>query len=552
MGLIVGPCQIHELKREAMSLLSISLDDRQICELELLLSGAYHPLRGFMNRADYESVLNRERLSDETLWPVPVVLDLEPSITSDLKQGQRIVLHDDEGTMLAILTVGDVWLADLRLEREILDLASSTTDKATNSSMDKATITYVGGSLEGISLPVHFAYPDLRKTPQQLNAELTLSKRAYTLAIDPGMAGDAGGFRRAVKAAIAMDAQVVLHPAIGASRPTDLFLLRQIKRFRELLTVSAMDNIVFALLPLMTRAQSSKELLRRAIVHRNYGAHHLVFDPAALGFEASAASIATIHDLDACCRKELGITLMPIGELPLEQDPADYADTNSGGAEGVQDQGKGAAEPIDFPAQAFPQQGTGFTCFFTGLSGAGKSTIARALAARISSTGRPVSLLDGDVVRQNLSSELTFSQEHRDLNIRRIGYVAGEITRHGGVAICAPIAPYRHTREAVRATIEEVGCFLEIHISTPLSICELRDCKGLYHKARAGLIKNFTGISDPYEKPLHPDIRIDASLVSSDEAAEMVLQELWRRGYWPEGQASEAISSQGPERTLSN
>ncbi|MCG8427629.1 MAG: hypothetical protein MI754_09765, partial [Chromatiales bacterium] len=328
MSLIVGPYRVHELKHEAMSLVSVSLEDRQICELELLLSGAYHPLRGFMNKADYDSVLRQERLYDGTLWPVPVVLDLEQSITKDLVQGQRIVLRDDEGAMLAILTVGDIWQPDLQLESKTLGNSPGRSYLIDNGAVIKHSITYVGGTLEGISLPVHFAFPDLRKTPQQLKSELALSKRTYTMAIDPGIDRNANGFDRVIKAAITMDAQLVLHPAIGAPRPTDLVRIRQIKMFLEMTSISKRENIVFSLLPLMAMAQGNRELLRRAIVHRNYGANHLVFNPAALGFDASPNDITTIHELDTSCRVELGISLMPIGELPEDYSMSDFPDLN--------------------------------------------------------------------------------------------------------------------------------------------------------------------------------------------------------------------------------
>ena len=179
-----------------------------------------------------------------------------------------------------------------------------------------------------------------------------------------------------------------------------------------------------------------------------------------------------------------------------------------------------------------PRSHQGFTVLFTGLSGAGKSTIASILLTKLlEEGGRPVTLLDGDLVRKNLSSELGFSKEHRDINIRRIGWVASEITRNGGIAICAPIAPYEAIRQEVRSLVEPLGGFILVHLSTPLDVCESRDRKGLYAKARSGLLKEFTGVSDPYEVPERAEVRIDTSRLSAEAAADLVLLHLRAEGY---------------------
>ena len=522
--LLVDQARAAEVKREATGLRSIDIDDRQMCDLELLLSGSYAPLRGFMGQADYESVLQRQRLVGGEFFPMPITLAADAPTAESLKAGERVVLRDDEGAILALLTVEDVWMPDWQREREILDL-NRESEVGAASAVERPRPYAVGGPLEGISLPVHHDYPDLRTSPKRLSGELEGSDMERVIVVDP--TAELPPLRHRAIAAMAqeLEALVLFQPAIGAAKPTDLELHRRIKRYRAALSHYPAGRARLALLPLARRGLGERELLWRALVYSNTGATHMFVDPRDYGLGEDAEGSEEVRALAARHFGDMGVDLLSIYDLRTPTEDLEGAGLITGSGRPVTDVDRGGPWAGDW------QTGSqGFSCFFTGLSGAGKSTVARALAGRLAEAGRAVTLLDGDVVRRHLSSELTFSKEHRDLNIRRIGYVASEITRHGGAAICAPIAPYRVTRGAVRAMTEAVGHFLEIYVATPLDVCEERDPKGLYAKAHAGLIRQFTGIDDPYEAPEHPEILIDTSQTSVEEATAIILAELRRRG----------------------
>lgn len=523
--LLVSDARAIELKREAIGLRSIDLDDRQICDIELLLSGAYAPLRGFMSREDYESVLNEQRLVNGEFLPMPITLSADAATAESLQIAERVVLRDDEGAMLAVLTVEDVWMPDRRREYEILH-PTREFHAGTGAPIDLPRPYAIGGRLEGISLPVHHDHPDLRISPRHLSAELESSGMERAIVVDP--ASELPPLRHRAIAAVAqeLNALVLFQPAIGAVRPTDLEHHRRIKLYRSALSHYPPGRARLALLPLVQRSTGERELLWRALVYRNSGATHLFVDPGDYGLAQGAEGAAQVRALTARYGADIGVDILSISDL---RTPAEDLED----AVAIPEPGPRTADAIQTVTWASDwkrRRSQGITCFFTGFSGAGKSTLARALAARLANVGREVTLLDGDLVRRHLSSELTFSKEHRDLNIRRIGYVASEIVRHGGIAICAPIAPYRITRAAVRDMIEAVGSFLEIHVATPLEVCQQRDPKGLYAKANAGLIKQFTGIDDPYEAPEHPEIRIDTSQINVPDATAIILAEVRRRG----------------------
>lgn len=526
VDLLVGEVRAAELKKEATGLRSIDLNDRQMCDIELLLSGALAPLGGFMNRSDYESALLNQRLANGAFFPMPITLDVDAALAKSLNRGERVVLRDDEGAMLALLTVEDVWAPDRQRERELI-CPNGERDATLGEPVELAELYAVGGQLEGISLPVHHDYPDLRTTPKRLWTELRASGMDRVIVVDP--AADLPPQRHQAIGAVARELQalILMQPAIGCVRPTDLAQHRRIKQYRSALSCYAAGSARLALLALVPRGTGSRALLLQAIVHRNSGATHLLVDPSDYGLGDGAEGSAAVRDLAVRLEADIGIELLSSSDLGNPAEDLNTVDQNMDEEMGLPP-GQDAVGAIRSGGDRRSKSG-GFTCFFTGLSGAGKSTVARALAARLATLGRPVTLLDGDLVRRHLSSELTFSKAHRDLNIQRIGFVASEITRHGGIAICAPIAPYRVTRGMVRGMVEAVGEFLEIHVATPLAVCEQRDPKGLYAKAHAGLIKDFTGIDDPYEVPEQPELTIDTSRTSVDAAIALVLSELRRR-----------------------
>jgi sulfate adenylyltransferase len=359
-----------------------------------------------------------------------------------------------------------------------------------------------------------------------------------------------------LQAAGDINAQLLLHPVVGTTKPGDVDHYTRVRCYQLVLATYPPGMARLSLLPLAMRMAGPREALWHAIIRKNFGCTHLIVgrDHAGPGCDVAGRSFYGPYEAQELLRRheqELGVGIVPFRELVYAKNLNRYVRddrvpqgsellTLSGTAlRRMLNDGTDIPEWFTFPAVASelrrghpPRAQQGFTVFFTGLSGAGKSTIANVLLVRfLEMGGRPVSLLDGDVVRKHLSSELGFSREHRDINIRRIGFVASEITKNGGIALCAPIAPYDSVRRDVRTMIEAVGGFVLVHVATPLAVCEQRDRKGLYAKARAGLVPDFTGISQPYEPPLDADLLIDTSDMAARDAADIVLDHLWRQGY---------------------
>src|SRR5690606_7885318 len=344
----------------------------------------------------------------------------------------------------------------------------------------------------------------------------------------------------------------LIHPVVGLTKPGDIDHFTRVRCYEQILKTYPEQTTTMSLLHLAMRMGGPREAVWHALIRKNYGATHFIVgrDHAGPGKDSEGKPFYGPYDAQEMVAKyqdEIGIQLVPFKQMAYVQDRAQYVPANEvKEGETVLDisgtelrrrlrEGLDIPEWFSYPAVIEelrkthpPLHERGFTLFFTGLSGSGKSTIANAVMVKLMEMGqRPVTLLDGDIVRKNLSSELNFSKEHRDLNIRRIGFVASEITKNGGVAICAPIAPYAATRREVRNMIEKVGGqFVEVHVATPIEVCEERDRKGLYAKARAGLIKGFTGIDDPYEVPEKPELRSGTVDISPDEAAHQVILKL--------------------------
>ena len=526
---LINPEKSAALKQEVLSLPSLDLDWRQQCELEMLMTGAYSPLTGFMTRAQCARVETDRQLDDGTFWPLPVTLTSNQKAAADLKSGDRVALRDGEGFMLAVLTVSDMW--------------------------ESNGIRHLGGAVEGVALPPHPDFVGLRATPAELRALFARRGWRRVVAWQARQPMHRAQFEFCLKSAIENEANLLLHPQVGGDitdAPGYFGLVRSFLAIRERFPAATTQ---LSLLPAPPREASARALLLRAIVARNYGCGLLI-----AGGE---------HQPDGDCRRGEDLTQthanLPVTEvaekmgvhliayprmvyvedraehLPESEAPAGARLLTLSGEEFQRRMQTGLKVPdwYSFPEvlselhrQSPPRERQGFTVFFTGLSGAGKSTLARALAARLMEMGgRCVTLLDGDIVRRHLSSELGFTKAHRDINVRRIGFVASEITKNRGIAICAPIAPYRQTRRDVRSMIEAVGGFIEIHVATPIETCESRDRKGLYAKARAGLIPEFTGVSDPYEVPENPELAIDTTSLGIDEAVQQILLKLEHEGY---------------------
>lgn len=539
------------LKKESLGLPSIDLDWRQLCDLEMLLNGAYSPLAGYLGKHDHDQVLEKLHLANGTFWPYPVTLNIPANQAEKLKPGDRVALRDGEGFMLAILTINDLWPADPEREHALLESSPASAGVELH-----AGVWHAGGQLEGMALPPHHDFAALRLTPAELRALLIKRGWRRVVAYLARQAIHRPQFEFCLKSAIEHEANLLVLPYGGgdlADKPGYFSLVRSIQAVMPRFPSTTTQ---MALLPALARHSSFREMLLRAIIARNYGCTHLISGGEHETEGGCRRGEDTNRDHGALnlvteAHQKLGITIIPFPRMvyvderaehmPLSIVPAGSRIQTMTGNELLRRLKLGLKIPdwYSFPEVVEelqracpPRDKQGFTVFFTGLSGAGKSTLARALAIRLMETGsRPVTLLDGDIVRHHLSSELGFSHAHRDINVRRIGFVASEITKNRGVAICAPIAPYRQTRRDVRKMIEAVGGFIEVHVATPIETCELRDRKGLYAKARAGLIPEFTGVSDPYEVPENPEIALDTTSLEVDEAIQRILLKLEHEGY---------------------
>src|SRR5437763_834495 len=449
VDLVVDAERAAELKAAAADWPSWDLTPRQICDIELLMNGAFSPLRTFLGQADYENVCSEMRLADGTIWPMPICLDLPEELAHQVN-GQSLALRDLEGVILAVLHVDEVWTPDREAEAQLVFGTANPEHPGVGHLLQRSNPCYVSGRLEGLALPHHYDFRTLRQTPAELRDQF--QKLGWTKIV-------------------AFQTRNPMH------------------RAHQELTSKYQEEIGGQMVPF------------QMMVYVEEQAAHMPEDQVPEG-----SRVLNIPGTEL--RKRLS-------------------------------EGRDLPEWFTFPdivkelRKSYPpRHKQGFTVFFTGLSGSGKSTIANVLLVKLLEMGgRPVTILDGDVVRKHLSSELGFSKEHRDINIRRIGYVASEITKNGGIAICAPIAPYDAVRREVRSMIEPVGGFILVHVATSIEVCEQRDRKGLYAKARAGIIPEFTGVSDPYEVPADADVTIDTESTTPEEAAQQVLLHLEHEGY---------------------
>jgi sulfate adenylyltransferase len=553
---IVDQGRAAELKAQSRDWPSWDLTPRQLCDLELLLNGGFSPLRGFMGRRDYESVCERMRLADGTLWPVPVTLDVPEDLAGALEPGQRLALRDAEGVMLAALCVTETWRPDRRAEAERVFGSANREHPGVAHLLDRAGPVYVGGTLEGLQLPVHYDYRRLRHTPGELRAEFARLGWRTVVAFQTRNPMHRAHQELTLRAAKEVEANLLIHPVVGMTKPGDVDHYTRVRCYQALLERYPRNTAALSLLPLAMRMGGPREAVWHAIIRKNYGCTHLIVgrDHAGPGKDSRGREFYGPYDAQELLRRfegELGVAMVPFKMMVYVEDLDKYVpeDEVPPGARALIISGtelrNRLAEGREIPAWfTFPEVARelrrshpprhrqGFTVFFTGLSGSGKSTIANVLLVKfLEMGGRPVTLLDGDIVRKHLSSELGFSKEHRDVNIRRIGFVASEITKNGGIALCAPIAPYDAVRKEVRAMVEAGGGFILVHVATPIEQCEGRDRKGLYAKARAGLIKEFTGISDPYEVPADAEVVIDTTNLTPEEAAQAIILHLEKEGY---------------------
>jgi len=545
----------QKLKVAAGNLVSHDLTPRQICDLELLMNGGFYPLKGFLPQADYDSVVSTMRTTDGTLWPIPVTLDVTEAFAAKVEVGQDIALRDQEGVILATMTVTDKWVPNKAVEAEHVFGADDSAHPAVNYLHNQAGAVYLGGPVTGIQQPVHYDFKARRDTPNELRAYFRKMGWNRIVAFQTRNPLHRAHQELTFRAAREAQANLLIHPVVGMTKPGDVDHFTRVRCYEAVLDKYPSATTHLSLLNLAMRMAGPREALWHAIIRKNHGLTHFIVgrDHAGPGKNSAGKDFSdpyAAQDLVRIHQAEVGIEMVDFKQMVYVQEKAQYypIDELPEGATVLDISGtelrRRLREGIEIPDWfSFPEVVTqlrrtsperskqGFTVFFTGFSGSGKSTIANALMVKLMEMGgRPVTLLDGDLVRKNLSSELGFSKEHRDLNIRRIGYVASEITKNGGIAICAPIAPYATTRRAVREDVEQFGAFIEVHVATSIEECERRDRKGLYKLAREGKIKEFTGISDPYDMPATPELRLDTEMVAVDHCAHQVILKLESMG----------------------
>jgi len=556
INLVVDQERNEELKHLSRDWPSWDLTPRQICDLELLANGGFSPLEGFLCRNDYESVCEKMRLADGTIWPIPIMLDVTEELAKNLGEGSILALRDAEGVILAALNVEQIWQPDLMHEAQQVFGTTNPEHPGVDYLTNRTNPWYVGGKLEVLQLPHHYDFVEFRLTPSQLREKFTTFGWHHIVAFQTRNPMHRAHQEITFRAAKEIEANLLIHPVVGMTKPGDVDHYTRVRCYMSILKHYPHHTAMMSLLPLAMRMGGPREAVWHAIIRKNFGCTHLIVgrDHAGPGSDSSGQPFYAPYEAQELLHghaQELGIKMVPFKMMAYVADLDEYmpidevpqgADVKTlSGTELRERLATGREIPtwfsfpevIDELRRTYPPRSKqGFTVFFTGLPSSGKSTLANVLLVKLlEAGGQPVTLLDGDIVRKNLSSELGFSKEHRDLNIQRIGFVASEITKNCGIAICAPIAPYDSVRKQVRQMVEAGGGFILVHVATPVEVCEQRDRKGLYAKARAGIIKEFTGISDPYEEPDDADVVLDTTDSSPEECVQAVILHLEKEGY---------------------
>jgi len=528
--------------------------------LELLLNGGFSPLKGFLNEADYLGVVKDSRLADGTLWPMPITLYVNEEVATTHKIGDRVALKSEFDTdPLAVITIESIYKWDRALESELVYGSADDTNHPTvnyyvNVVPDR--VYNIGGSIEGISLPIHFDFVSLRKTPEELRAQLERQHCSRVVGFQTRNPMHRSHRELTLKAAREAKATILIHPVVGLTKPGDVDHYTRVRCYKEILKTYPNDMAILSLNPLAMRMAGPREAVWHAIIRKNYGCTHFIvgrdhagpgnrrdgqpfYDP--YGAQKLLTSQAAEIGIEVLCYQEL-VFVEDLGEYRAVDDiPKGARVLNISGTELRRRLFNGIDIPawFSFPSvvsilrQSYPPRNKqGFTVFFTGLSGSGKSTVANAVQVALLEEGsRTVSLLDSGIMRETLSAELGFSKEERDQNVKRLAYVASEITKAGGIAVVVAIAPYQETREWARKRISAHGGFIEVYVNTPVEECERRDFRGLYKKARAGEIANFSGVNDVYEAPVRPDITLDCSQINVVQAVHEITLWLEQNSY---------------------
>ncbi len=556
MDLIVGAERAAEMKATAKDFASVTLEERPLCDLELLAVGGYSPLSTFLSKIDYARVVGEGRLANGTLWPLPIVLPVKPG--DGVAEGKPLGLRDVYGNLLAFLHIEEIFGYDK--EAEARGAYGSTDAKHPSVAyLNQLPGHYATGRLEVIRVPPHYDFVGLRRTPKELRERFQALGWSKVVAFQTRSPLHRAHEELTKRAAKQIGGGLLIHPIVAVTKPGDVDHYTRVRCYRALVdNYYEQGSVVLSLLPLAMRMAGPKEVLLHAIIRRNYGCTHFIVgrDHAGPGSDSTGkpfyAPYAARESM-AAHQGEIGMemvdfkqmvyvpdkdTYMAVDEVPAGTKTADISGTE------VRDNylAKGLQLPEWFSRPAVaeilnetspPRFRQGITLWFTGLSGSGKSTIAHATIERLAEFGRNCSLLDGDEIRTHLSKGLGFSKEDRDTNIRRVGYVAGLIAQHGGTTLCSVISPYRVIRDEARKM--SGGNFVEVYCSTPIDVCEKRDVKGIYSKARAavadGKPMGFTGVDDPYEVPANPEVTLDTSTLSVQECVDHIIEKLLEMGY---------------------
>ena len=556
---------LGELKDYASRLHSVQLSERQVCDFELLATGAFSPLDRFMGQADHSSVLHDIRLTNGSLFPVPITLSVEPGPA--IKLDQDIALRDSKNELLAIMTVAEIY------EWELAEVAQSVlrTDDLRHplvAEMHRWGKLNISGPIQAIKLPRHYDFQELRLTPAQTRARLDAMGHQNVIAFQTRNPLHRAHEELTKRAIEQLDGALLLHPAVGLTKPGDVDHYTRVRTYKAMAGGYYDPNrLLLSLVPLAMRLAGPREALWHALIRRNYGANYIIVgrDHASPGMNSQGEPFYGPYDAQSLVEKfseEIGVGVLPFQELVYVPDEDRYEERAklSSHARSLSLSGSQVREEYLHIGKSLPRWFTrpevaeileetypprykqGVCVWFTGLSCSGKTTTAEILVELLLENGRQVTLLDGDVVRTHLSQGLGFSKEDRDINIRRIGFVAAEIVRHGGTVVCAAVSPYRATRNDVRNMVGDDN-FIEAFVNAPLEVCEQRDTKGMYAKARRGEIDNFTGISDVYENPQSPEIVLDAVASTAEDNARLILSYLERKGLI---QKREAVAATSP------
>ena len=553
VNLVASPDAVEELKAYAAGLPSVQLSERTLCDLELLAVGGFSPLDRFMTRADHERVVGEMRLADGHIFPIPVTLPVDKE--AEIKLDRDIALRTAKNDLLAVLTVEEIYAWD---RDEVARGVFGTTDlrHPLVVEMNRWGLLNMSGRLQVLRLPPRYDFRELRLSPVEVRQRLEEAGHENVVAFQTRNPLHRVHEELTKRAIDNVNGTLLLHPSVGMTRPGDVDHYTRVRTYRALAErYYPTDRVVLSLLPLAMRMAGPREALWHALIRRNYGANHFVVgrDHASPGVDSTGKPFYGPYDAQELLERhqeELGVKMVPFHELVYLPEEDRYEEvariapgTRTASISGTQvreqylNRGRQLPEwftrreTAEILAETFPPRHRQGVCvWFTGLSGAGKSTTAEVLTTLLLERGRQVTVLDGDVVRTHLSKGLGFSREDRDTNIRRIGFVASEIVRHGGVAMCAAISPYRATRNEVRQMVGG-DRFIEVFVDTPLDVCERRDAKGMYAMARRGEITGWTGIDDPYEAPQHPEIVLDTVTHSAEDNARQIIDYLEAEGF---------------------